>query len=247
MVLLVALGSAAVGVAGGMTIAKKQSQTQLNNPKLVYFDAKGVVEHVRYLFHMSGTPYVDHRYPFSFGVPGDFSTIKRPEFDAAKAAGELDVSMGKVPLLEVDGVKVGQSKAIERFVAKQVGYMGSNAMEEFQIDAMCEHIRDLKDAYQKLRAIKDDTEKKEAMEKWFSQELPEHAGKLEKAVPSFLTTCGVTLADITVYYFFTFFFDRVEDAQKAKAGCPKLNTMCAKVKNDAKAKEWEEKRPKTMF
>ena len=33
------------------------------------------------------TLYEDFRYGFTFGTPGDFSTVQRPEFDAAKAAG----------------------------------------------------------------------------------------------------------------------------------------------------------------
>ena len=47
------------------------------------------------------------------------------EFDAAKASGELDASGGKVPLLTVDGGKIGQSKAIERYLAKALGLAGS--------------------------------------------------------------------------------------------------------------------------
>ena len=37
--------------------------------------------------------------------------------------------MDRVPLLEVDGTKIGQSKAIERYIAKAVGLFGSNDIE----------------------------------------------------------------------------------------------------------------------
>ena len=69
------------------------------------------------------------RLSFKFGTPGDFSTIQRPEFDAMKAEGKLDKSLGKVPLLEVDGQQIGQSKAIERFLAKEFGMMLGRAFK----------------------------------------------------------------------------------------------------------------------
>merc|ERR1719265_808297 len=56
--------------------------------------------------------------------------MKRPEFDAAKASGELDASQGKVPLLTVDGTgKICQSKAIERYLSRALGLAGSNDIE----------------------------------------------------------------------------------------------------------------------
>lgn len=39
------------------------------------------------LLGLAGVPYEDHRYRFTFGKPGDFSTISMPEFEADKAAG----------------------------------------------------------------------------------------------------------------------------------------------------------------
>jgi len=97
----------------------------MSQPKLIYFDVRGVAERVRYLFAVAGASYEDARFPLAFGVPGDFSTVIRKEFDAAKANGELDAGMGKVPLLEIDGLKIPQSKAIERYVAKKYGMMGT--------------------------------------------------------------------------------------------------------------------------
>ena len=37
-------------------------------------------------------------------------------------------------------VREGQSKAIERFVAGQHGFMGSTPLEAAQIDMICEHV-----------------------------------------------------------------------------------------------------------
>ena len=104
----------------------------------------------------------------------------RQEADAAKAEGKHDINMGRLPFLEVDGQQVPQSKSIERFVALRYGFLGDNDVEAAQIDSFCEHVRDIKDAYQKVRGIQDEAEKKAGMEKWFGTDLPEWCGKLEK-------------------------------------------------------------------
>ena len=127
------------------------AKTVMPSYKLTYFDIRGLAENARIIFAAAKVPYEDVRLSFSFGVPGDFSTIKRPEFDDMKAKGLLDVSLGKVPLLEVDGAQIGQSKAIERFLATQFGMMGSTPVEAGQVDQLCETVRDIKDAYQKVR------------------------------------------------------------------------------------------------
>jgi hypothetical protein len=104
----------------------------------------------------------------------------RQEADAAKAEGKHDINMGRLPFLEVDGQQVPQSKSIERFVAGRYGFLGENDVQAAQIDSVCEHVRDIKDAYQKVRGIQDEAEKKAGMEKWFGTDLPEWCGKLEK-------------------------------------------------------------------
>merc|ERR1711972_1278317 len=105
-------------------------------------------ETARLMFVLAGQKYEDARYPISMGTPGDFSTIKREEFDADKAAGKMDINMGKVPVLEVGGeFRLPQSKAIERYLARRFGMMGSTPEEEAWVDAVAEHVRDINDAY----------------------------------------------------------------------------------------------------
>ena len=58
----------------------------------------------------------------------------------------LAANMNRVPVLEVRDAEgtlqatVGQSKAIERFVARQLHFMGRNEIEAAQIDMICEHM-----------------------------------------------------------------------------------------------------------
>eukprot|EP00440_Ansanella_granifera_P003964 gb/GFBE01004303.1/.p1 GENE.gb/GFBE01004303.1/~~gb/GFBE01004303.1/.p1 ORF type:complete len:227 (+),score=83.91 gb/GFBE01004303.1/:1-681(+) len=217
--------------------------------KLSYFDIRGLAEVTRLIFAAAGVEYEDKRYPLSFGTPGDFSTIKRDEFDAAKAAGEFDAGLGKVPVLECDGVKVGQSKAIERFVAKKVGLMGSNDIEALQIDSLCCHVVDIKDAYKAAKeAGKDD--KDAAMKKWFEETLPEFLAKVEKSLPAapgpWLVGDKISYADVTYYYFLLDckgFFDDTAAAAKALATAPRLNAACQATLKNAGIEAWLAKRP----
>mmetsp|Transcript_17368 Transcript_17368/g.36268 ORF Transcript_17368/g.36268 Transcript_17368/m.36268 type:complete len:247 (-) Transcript_17368:182-922(-) len=228
----------------------KASAPMAEKMKLTYFDIRGLAEVTRLLFAASKVDYEDKRFSLSFGTPGDFSTIQRAEFDAAVAAGEMAAGMGKVPILEYKGVKVGQSKAIERFVAKQVGMMGSGEIEELQVDALCCCVTDIKDAY-KAAKEKGKDDKEAAMKVWFGEALPEWLAKVEKTLPAapgqWLVGSKMSLADVALYYFLLDpkgFFDDTEAAAKALAGAPRLNAACQAVLADAGISEWvNNKRP----
>lgn len=52
--------------------------------------------------------------------------------------------MGQMPVLEVDGQRVHQSIAIERYVAKLVGLAGATDWENLQIDSAVDTVNDLR-------------------------------------------------------------------------------------------------------
>lgn len=215
---------------------------------LTYFDARGLCEVTRYLFAITGTPYTDTRLPLSFKVPGDFSTIVKAEFDAAKAEGQFRAGMDRVPVLEVDGTRLAQSKTIERFVAKRVGCFGANDVEAAQIDLVTEHVRDIKQAYQKVRGLADEAERATATEAWFATELGGFSRKLEGAVAlSVAHHEKVNLAHVTLYYFYHFFFDRAAEARQGLENCPAIAAACAKVAALPRVQAWERERPSTPF
>jgi glutathione S-transferase len=218
--------------------------------KLTYFDIRGLAETSRLMFAVAKQEYEDCRFSleveFKDGKP-DFSTIKRPEFDAAKAAGELDSSGGKVPLLLVDGEhKIGQSKAIERYLAGALGLAGSSAVEAAQIDAVGETVRDIKDAYQKAKGEAD------TKEKFFAEGLPTALALLEKSLPSasgpWLIGSKVSYADVVIFAFLTSqkgFFDDVDKAKKAYSECPRIAAAVQAVEANAEMKAWIAKRKDT--
>lgn len=217
---------------------------------LRYFDGRGVVELSRWLFVLAGQDFEDHRYPLSFGTPGDFSTIKREEFEADRAAGKMDVAMGKVPVLDSGDFHLPQSKAIERYLARKFGMMGSSPEEEAWVDAVAEHVRDINDAYSRkgLFSMKDEEKKAEILKQWYETELPAFLTKLEKALPGatgFAVGSKNSLADVAIFKLLKDTYDR--DVSATYKDCPKLQAIVAGLEKHAGLQKWIAERPKTMF
>lgn len=222
--------------------------------ELTYFDIRGLAEITRWLFKVSKTEFKDNRLSLTFGTPGDFSTIKRPEFDAMKEKGELAVSMDKVPLLKVNGSLIAQSKAVERFIAREVGMMGANNIEAAQIDQLTETVRDIKDSYNAAKRTVGDDEKKAAVDKFFAEGLPEWMQKAEKTIPAgpgpFLVGGKLSYADLVWYMFLASpdgFFDNTEGAKASFQACPKFKAAMEATGENPELKAWIAERPKSMF
>jgi len=218
---------------------------------LRYFDGRGVAEVSRMLFAVAGESYEDKRYPITFGTPGDFSTLKRPEFDADKAAGKMTVAMGKLPVLDAGpSFSLPQSKAIERYLAKRFGMMGATPEEEAWVDAVAEHVKDINDAYNKkgLFFMKDAEKKAELEKTWFDEELPPMLEKLDAAIPG-VDGCAVggkaSLADVVIFKLLKDTYPR--DVADLYAGLPKLKAIVASLEEHDSLKAWIAERPKTMF
>ena len=218
--------------------------------KLVYFDARGVVETSRCLLAIANIPYEDQRFGIKPAESG--GGFEYPEFAAAKARGELKVNMDRAPMLVVGNDVIGQSKAIERYIARRGGFMGSNDIEAAQIDYICEHIRDIKEKYGKVRAITDAAEKEAAMTKWFTTELSEWLSKLEMSLPSgrgagYCVGNKVSLADVAVWSFLSDFFDNKEGVAASVKPCAQLVGIVDAVAALPALQKWLAERPQTNF
>ena len=189
---------------------------------------------------VAGQAYEDFRFPIS----ADF---KRPEFDEAKASGAFQVNMDRIPILEVDGTQIGQSKTIERYIAKRFGFVGSSAIEEAQVDMITEHIRDVKQKYNDSKAGKSGDELAAAKTGFMATELPTWMRKIEFCVAKggYAVGSRLSLADITIYCLVKEYFDDLAGAEAAIADCAGLQAVCATVAKEAKS--WFETRPATKF
>jgi len=203
--------------------------------KIHYFDERGLAEVSRLILKMAindstaGEPTEDEpNGPRMFEFFQEFKS--RPEFDAANAAAKLAAEEGKVPILEVDGVKPGQSKAIERFIAKNLEMMGNNDIEEFHVNALVRSVDDIKDAYKAAKEKAErSTDKDAAMKTWYEETLPQWLKEVEKLAyckegPNLINNC-YSYADVTFYYCFLDpkgFFDEKEEAATALRKAPRL-------------------------
>lgn len=127
--------------AAGAASAQLAHAAAFDSFRLSYFDGRGLAEVPRTLFAMAGL------------FPGNgFEDVRmtRAEFAAARGEGDLAKNLDRVPVLNHNGAVIGQSNAINRYLARRFNLLGANEVEAAQIDAMTEHIADIKGAYRKL-------------------------------------------------------------------------------------------------
>ena len=212
---------------------------------LTYFNLKGLAETSRLLLAAAHVEFEDERYPFN---ATDFS---RPEFEVAKAADKFYLNLGSVPVLSYTGpdgsVTLGQSKAIERFLAKKLGYFGANDLEAAQIDMITEHCRDIKQKYADARAGKKDAELDAAKAKFVAESLPTWFGKLEKTLSGTGYAVGskLSLADIVIFSLVKDYFDDLAGVWIATSETPKIRASCEAAQ--AAVQHWLAVRPVTKF
>ena len=222
--------------------------------QLKYFDARGAAETVRILLAVGKEDYEDTRYEIA---PG---TMEAPAFKEAKEKGELVANMDRAPILIVDGDHViGQSKAIERFLARRYKLMGRSEIEAAQIDCVTEHCRDIKDAQMRKRFsafVKDRTDEEKAVDQklWFEEEMPEMLTKLQAAiqVPSKAKGCAVggslSLADLAIFALLSDGFPAYKElTQHAAEKCPVLLDIVNAVESHPEVAVWLKKRPDNRF
>ena len=210
--------------------------TSPNQFQLKYFDARGAAEGCRLIFAIAGEEYEDTWYDI---VPGK---MESPAFSAAKEGGDLAMNLDRAPvLITPEGVTIGQSKAIERFLARRFGLMGDNDTDGALVDCIAEHCRDVKDAQMRKRFsmfVKDKTEeeKAEAQKEWFETDMPSMLAKIERMIEQVATSKGfavgssLSYADVCIYSLLKECFPIYQEATlKAAKDCPKLLEICQSV------------------
>ena len=156
--------------------------------------------------------------------------------------------MDRVPILTYnDTFTLGQSRTIERFVAKKLGLFGASDLEEAKIDMITEHVRDIKDKYNSSKVGKAGDELAAAKANFLANEFPNWMKKLEKCLDSdgFAVGNRISLADVHVRQIVSDYFDDLEAAARGVEDCPKIRSSTNKVTEAAKS--YFESRPVTKF
>lgn len=95
------------------------------NYRLTYFNMRGRAEIIRYIFAYLDIKYEDHR-------------IEQADWPEIKST----LPFGKIPILEIDGLKLHQSLAIARYLTKNTDLAGKTELEQCQVDAIVDTLDD---------------------------------------------------------------------------------------------------------
>ncbi|XP_057556256.1 glutathione S-transferase A2-like [Hippopotamus amphibius kiboko] len=98
-------------------------------PKLHYFDARGRMECVRWLLAAAGVEFEEQ-------------LIQTPE-DLNKLKNDGILLFQQVPMVEIDGMKLAQTRAILNYIATKYNLYGKDMKERALIDMYSEGVADL--------------------------------------------------------------------------------------------------------
>lgn len=141
----------------------------------------------------------------------------------------LDANLGRMPIVSVGDVNIGQSTAMYFYVAASHGLMGEGFIEMAQVLSIHEHIKEMRAAYNKLVPY-ESTPTADNLDLWFeggakdvsgiadgaassSRYLTWYLGRIENTLgdQGFAVGNKLSLADVQLYYCLSDFL-RAEDA-----------------------------------
>lgn len=204
--------------------------------KLIYFNGRGLGEVTRLIFAVAGVEYEDVR-------------IERDAWPSKKA--EVNPPFGQLPILEVDGVRIAQSSAINRLLANKFNLAGKTDIEKAQADMIADCFVD---AFKPAVAVfyePDEAKKGELKKKYLEEQLPGYLKYLEALLASnhggeFFVGKELTWPDL-IFYNFNFWATNFSNGENPLAKFPKLEAHYKKIESTPKVAAWVAKRPKTEF
>lgn len=132
---------------------------------LIYWNGRGLMEPVRLMMALAGKKVnVD----FKDGRYGKGTNLTSPIEPFDNIANELSHNLGRMPILKDDIESIGQSSAINYYVASQLGFMGESLIEASHILEIQEHLKELKSAYYNLIPYGVEPSQ-ENLETWFEE------------------------------------------------------------------------------
>lgn len=198
--------------------------------RLIYFNSRGRAEPLRFLFALAEVEYEDVR--LDHGENWQAMKPKTP--------------FGQVPVLDIDGFQLAQTKAIARYLGKEFKMAGRNNLESAKADMLVDGVDDVSSHMRPVFREKDPEKKKEL----FEVLLKDHITPFLKRYEHFLDQTGtgyfvndqITWADV-------FLFDALEKWEKRHPellkSYPKLRQFSDKLASNSRIKTWIEKRPES--
>jgi len=123
----------------------------MSTPKyrLVYYDVRALGEPIRWIFHYTGTPFVDERIPWDY--PTWFAEIKQ----------KFASTNGQIPVLHEEGQpELCQSHVISRYLATKFDLVADSARDNATLDELISMVFDLFFVWRTLIMFEKDPERK---------------------------------------------------------------------------------------
>lgn len=203
--------------------------------KLIYFDSRARGEVARFLFILADVEYQDVRLEYG---------------GAEWLAMKPKTPLGQLPILEVDGKKLVQSKAIFRYLAKEFGFYGKDNLECALIDAVMDTCEQLHTPVVPLFSA-EGAQKEELLQNYKKEVIKTVLNGLESFFQSgnvFFLGDKLTVADLIAYCdieLASIVADvPLDDLLK---DYPKLLAMRTLVDSNEKITSWIQRRPKTFL
>ncbi|GAB6028480.1 hypothetical protein CHUAL_014093 [Chamberlinius hualienensis] len=196
--------------------------------KLTYFNSRGLAEFSRLIFAYAGVDYEDVRLE------------RGPQWDEFKPK----TPFGVIPILEFDGVVIGQSRAIARYLANAHGLTGKTPVESARCDFLVDTVFDLFPALGKWYMEQDPAKKAELMEEFANKTAISFLDGFKRELQSngYLVGSGVTWADLALahgLWTLSLLSPTILD------NYPTLKTFSNNILSIPRIKAWLEKRPTT--
>jgi len=201
--------------------------------KLIYFNVRARAEIIRLIFAAAGVEYEDVR-------------IERDQWPAMKP----ETPFGQLPVLEVDGVKLSQSNACSRYLARKFDLAGKTELDQARADMLIDCFVDSVEPLIAVFSAKDEVVKAEAKKKYVEEQLPAYLTLLEGLLATnhggekFFVGDELTWVDLAFINYVDWI---VAVCENPLANHPKLAALKERVEKLPRIAEWMGKRPKTDF
>ncbi|EGG13491.1 hypothetical protein DFA_11252 [Cavenderia fasciculata] len=197
------------------------------SPTLYYFNGQGRGELIRLILTFANVKFDDQR----------VKSIKETQGLSEKLA------FGQLPFYEDNDVRISQSYAIARYVAKQHGLAGSTDLESALIDGVADSLWDILSPYFSSR---DNPEK---LQKFKDETIQKFVSKLEELLikngGQHFVGKQYTWGDIAIYFGFEY-LKKLGFGEQIK-GYPTLEAFALKFSQIPQIAEYLKNRPETQF
>lgn len=179
-----------------------------------YFDVYGKGETARIILYYHGISFVDHR-------------VQQQDWPALQSSGLAE--FGALPVLEMDGHKMVESRAIARYLCRKFGYYPKALADLYMVESIIDLKEDVIDTIFPLFFKKD----MEAINKVYTEDMPYWLKKMEDRLrrnggDGWFVGKTVTLADFEIFILIWDYFMRPEMAGNYEHI---VNTHAPKIKD----------------